>query len=173
MTKSEMEHFTPTKEMIRAAENCFAAIAYTETIRPIVEGYQRKILKEMNAKRSIKWQERLPKEIHEITSPDETYLMNEEDFETYLTRCREEQEKAGLHTDSPEFCPLLVAEDLQRKAAHAVVDAMVPITTITRDMIWNAPNALENLKKVIDLTLRFLAPFCADHVEILKRLKAA
>jgi len=165
--------FRPTAEMIRAAENCFASMAYTETIRPIVEGYQKKILEDMQAPLAKEWQERkLAQDEPIILDIRHTYLMEADDFQTYLTRCREEQARAGLHTDSPDYCPLLVAENLQMEAEHAVIDAMTPVTKLTRDMIFQSSNALENLKKLIDLTLRLLAPFC-DTQGTLKRLHAA
>jgi hypothetical protein len=160
MTHAEMKSFTPTPDMIRAAENCFAAMAFTETIRPIVEGYQRRILADMRPSIAKKWttgDRRMKNET--ILDPERTYLMEDADFQTYLTRTREEQAKAGLHTDSPEFCPLLVAEHLQMQVEHCLIDAMEPVTHITRDMIWKSKNSLENLKKLKDLTLRFMAGF--------------
>jgi hypothetical protein len=159
MIKEQIKSFKPTPEMIRAAETCFAAMALTETIRPIVEGYQRRILAEMQAPFAKEWTDRGMKG-HTILEPEHTYLMENSDFQTYLARCREEQAKAGLHTDSPEYCPLLVAENLQMQAEHALIDAMEPVTHITREMIWERSNALENLKKLLDLTLRFMAKFC-------------
>ena len=36
--------FTPSKELLKAAELVFVTMAHTETIRPIVEGYKQKIL---------------------------------------------------------------------------------------------------------------------------------
>ena len=144
--------------MIRAAENCFAAMAFTETIRPIVTAYQKKILAEMKPPVCAEWRERF-RDYGPVTDPERTYLMEGTDFQTYLARCREEQARAGLHTDSPEYCPLLVAENLQMQAEHCLIDAMEPVTHITRDMIWGSKNSLENLKKLKDLTLRFMAGF--------------
>jgi hypothetical protein len=45
-TTDKQAAFTPTAAMIKAAENVFVAIAFEQTVRPIVEGYQRKILAE-------------------------------------------------------------------------------------------------------------------------------
>lgn len=160
-TVEEMKNWKPTREMIRAAENCFAAMAYTETIRPIVEGYQRRILAEMQAPLAKKWQERGLHTADEIIlNPDHTYLMEEVDFRAYLSRCREEQAKAGLHTDSPEYCPLLVAESLQRDAEHAMIDAMAPASGITFEKVLNSSNCLENIKKLKELNLRLMARYC-------------
>jgi hypothetical protein len=38
--------FQPTAPMIQAAEDLFLAMAFEQSVRPIVEGYQRKILAE-------------------------------------------------------------------------------------------------------------------------------
>jgi hypothetical protein len=165
MTKNEMKSFKPTPDMIRAAENCFAAMAFTELIRPIVEAYQRKVLAELRAPMAKKWTDDSRIKGHTILEPDHTYLMEDADFQTYLTRTREEQAKAGLHTDSPEFCPLLVAEHIQVLAEWALIEAMEPVTHITE--VYG-----KNRDKLLDLTLRFLSPFC-DTESTLKRLKAA
>jgi hypothetical protein len=160
MTHAEMKNFKPTPDMIRAAENCFAAMAMTETIRPIVEGYQKRILEEEKYPYCPKYMSRREKAPADyISDLRHTYMLGEEDAQHYYKRCREEQAKAGLHTDSPEYCPLLVAKHLQMEAEHALIDAMVPVTTITRDMIFQSKNSLENLRKLKDLTLRFMAGF--------------
>ena len=165
MTRDETKNFEPSPEMIRAAENCFAAMAYTKTIRPIVDAYQRRILAEMQAPLAEKWKERGRHTDEIILNPDHTYLMEDADFQTYLARCREEQARAGLHTESPDHCPLLVAQHLQVKAEWVLIEAMEPITHI-------AEVSGDHRKRLLDLTLRFLAPFC-DTAGTLKRLKAA
>jgi hypothetical protein len=155
-----MKTFIPSPEMIRAAENCFAAMAFTETIRPIVEGYQREILEyekyPYNPKMMLR-REKAPADY--ISNLKHTYMLTDEDAKHYYKRCNEERIKAKLHVDSEEYCPLLVAEHLQRDAEHALIDVMFPITHISREMIWNGSNALEHLKKLLDLTLRLMAGF--------------
>ena len=173
MTKDQMRSFKPTPDMIRAAENCFAAMAFTETIRPVVEGYQKAILEAEKYPYSPKMMARREKAPADyISNLQHTYMMSEEDFAHYLKRCREEQAKAGLHTDSPEHCPLLVAEHLQIKAEYALIDAMEPVTHLTRETIWEKANALENSKKLLDLTLRFMAGF-VDSKGTMKRFGTA
>lgn len=160
MTREQMKNFKPSPNMIRAAENCFAAMAFTETIRPIVEGYQKKILEEEKYPYSPKMMARHEKAPADyISDIRHTYMLREEDAKHYYKRCNEERIKAGLHVDNEEYCPLLVAEHLQMDAEHALIDAMEPVTHITRDMVWQASNAIENLKKLLDLTLRFMAGF--------------
>ena len=165
MTKTEMKNFIPTKDMIRAAENCFAAMAFVETIKPVVTAYQRKVLAELQAPFAKEWKERGLHRGEVVLDPAHTYLMEDCDFQAYLSRTREEQAKAGLHTDSPDHCPLLVAEHLQVKAEWAVIEAMEPVTHITE--VYG-----KHRDKLIDLSLRLLAPLCGDHADIMKRLAA-
>lgn len=173
ITREETKNWKPTAEMVRAAENCFAAMAFTETIRPIVGGYQRRILAEMQAPLAEEWKRRnIAGDEPIILDPAHTYLMESNDFQAYLARCREEQAKAGLYTDSPEYCPLLVAENLQMDAEHAMIDVMVPVTGITREKIFGSAHSLKNLKKLIDLSLRLMVQFC-DTKKTMKRFKIA
>lgn len=161
LAHTSMKNFKPSADMIRAAENCFAAMAFTETIRPIVEAYHHKILEEEKYPYSPKMMLRHEKAPADwISNLQHTYMLGEDDAKHYYKRCNEERIKAGLHVDDPAYCPLLVAEHLQMQAEHALIDAMEPVTHITRDMIWEKPNALENLKKLLDLTLRFMAAYC-------------
>lgn len=146
--------------MIRAAETCFAAMALTEMIGPIVTAYQRRILAEEKYPYSPKMMARREKAPADwISDLRHIYMLGDEDAKHYYKRCREEQAKAGLHTDSPEYCPLLVAGHLQMQAEHALIDSMEPVTHITRAMIWEKSNALENNRKFLDLTLRFMSGF--------------
>ena len=173
MTPEEMKSFKPTPDMLRAAENCFAAMAYTETIRPIVEAYQRKILEEEKYPYNPKMMARREKAPADyISNLQHTYMLGDDDAKHYYKRCNEERIKAGLHVDDEAYCPLLVAEHLQMQAEHLLIDSMEPVTHITRDMIWQSKNSLENLKRLKDLTLRFMAKF-VDTEGTLKRLKAA
>ena len=172
-TREEMKNFRPTSAMIRAAENCFAAMALTETIRPIVEGYQHEILEEEKYGYAEKHLDRRGLSGTDyITDPQHSYLMTDADFTHYMKRCNGERIAAGLHVDNEEYCPLLVAEHLQMQAEHAVIDAMAPVTGITRDQIFQTSNAMANLKKLIDLNLRFLSQFC-DTKKTMKRFGIA
>jgi hypothetical protein len=143
--------FIITDEMKRAAKTVFKTMAFTRIIRPIVEGYQQKILDEIK-----------PKDVYKnevITNPKYSYQMNDADFSVYLRRCNEERIKAKLHVENEEFCPLLVAEDLQRQAERAFVETMEPITHLTADKVLCSKNGLENYAKLIDLSLRLVAPY--------------
>ncbi len=148
-----------TDDMKQAAKNVFMAMAFTQTIRPIVEGYQRQILKEMQPQVNEKDAKNYRLGFKIITDPKHTYLMNNTDFQAYLKRCNEERIKAKLKVESEEFCPLLVAEHLQSQAEHAFIEAMEPITHLTPDRVLCSKNGLENYRKLLDISLRLLAPY--------------
>lgn len=150
-----------TNEMKQAAKTVFMAMAFTQTIRPIVEEYQKRIIQEI---KPIVADEFKQIGFTTITESKDSYLMNETDFKTYLTRCNEERIKAKLHVDNVEFCPLLVAEDLQRQADRTFIDVMEPITHLTTDKVLCSNNGLANYKKLIDLSLRLVAPYVQNKI---------
>ena len=143
-----------TPEMKQAAKNVFKAMAFTKIIQPIVEGYQQKIIDELKPQVDPDF-----KEIGftTITKPKDSYLMADTDFQIYLKRCNEERIKAKLHVDNEEFCPLLVAKDLQNQAERAFIEAMEPITHLTPDRVLCA--GLDKYNQLLDLSLRLLAPY--------------
>jgi hypothetical protein len=143
-----------TQDMKQAAKNVFMAMAFTKTIRPIVEGYQQRIIDEIKPEVKAEFQ-RIG--FTTITKPKDSYLMNDTDFHVYLKRCNEERIKSGLRVESDDYCPLLVAEDLQRQAEHAFIESMVPITHLTPEKVLNT--GLDNYEKLLDLSLRLLAPY--------------
>jgi len=147
-----------TDAMKQAAKNVFMAMAYTRTIRPIVEEYQKLVIAEIKPPVAEEWLSRgIASRL--ITDAKDTYLMEDKDFQTYLKRCNEERIKARLHVDNEEFCPLLVAEDLQRRAERVFIEAMIPITHLTPERVLCSENGLANYDKLIDLSLRLLAPY--------------
>jgi hypothetical protein len=127
--------------MKQAAKNVFMAMAYTRTIRPIVEEYQKRVIAEIKPQMDDKWLGRGMTQ-KPITDAKDTYLMKDSDFQTYLKRCNEERIKARLHVDNEEFCPLLVAEDLQRQAERVFIEAMIPITHLTPERVLCSENGL-------------------------------
>lgn len=146
--------FTPSKDMIAAAENVFVAMAYVETIRPIVVGYQTAIL----AKHQFPVAARF-KGVGDapdiILNPEQSYLMDlDTDLPVFIAACRKEQKKAGLKTDTPEQCPLLVAESLLRDAKNLLIETMAPVTGLTVARL-----TYPHYGEYVELTLRLLAPF--------------
>ena len=147
--------FTPSPQMVSTALTVFQAMAFVQTIRPIVKGSQRKILEAYKFKVAKKWIDRgMPDEI--ITDPKHSYLMSDDDFKFYLAECNEARKAANLHVENEEFCPLLTAEYLLTQAELALIMVMEPVTGISHD---DAARNLDRYKKYIDILLRLLGPF--------------
>ena len=146
-----------TPSMVAAAKAVFVAMAFEATIRPIVETYQRKILKELGETVELK---------HTWTLPDSV-------FQKYNARCHQERDAASLKVDNPDFCPLLVAEELTREAERGLINAMEPLTGLTLDKLLCSPDGkgLEHLAEYIGLNLRLLAPYVGNADEILKGVR--
>jgi hypothetical protein len=144
----EKKKFEPTPGMVEAAKTVFIAMAWTETVRPIVEGYQKKHLEILQAKN--RWTGEV------ILNPGESYAMPDSDFLIYNQSCKEERDKAGLFVESDDFCPLLVAENMERQAKRALMETMEDIIGIKVDILTGH---LKEYKQMIELTLKMLAPY--------------
>lgn len=149
-----------TKDMIKAAKKVFKNMAIVKTIRPIVIGYQKKVLKENNFKISKKWCGKRGLDQIKIIDPNKAYLMSNNNHRKYVKLLNIERKKAGLKVKDPSHCPLLVAENNLRSAEHDLIKAMKPLTDIDVHTLICSKDGLENYKKYIDLNLRLLAPFC-------------
>jgi hypothetical protein len=149
--------------MIQAAENLFAAMAFEQTVRPIVEDYQRKILAERIWRCAPEYLERAKRRacdepvVSHVTDIKLAWTMLKADFALYIERCNEERIAAGLAVETEAHCPLLVAEDATRKAKYALCDAMACVTKIPADAAVTLKQADYN--RMVDLSLRLLAPF--------------
>lgn len=155
MNKENMKNFLPSQEMIAATESVFLNMAVVETIRPIVRGYQRKIL----LKHKMKYaKESVQKHFGScyLTDPDHVYLLSDSDFKVYLAECRKEQEKARLKTDNPEHGPLLVAENNLRKAENLLMDSFEPLTGLKSSDI---NMRFDTRTRFLELTLSYMNRF--------------
>lgn len=160
-----MEKFKPTQEMIEAAKAVFMTMAYVETIKPIVKRYEKAILEKHQFHIAKVWTadkpgRKMPDQI--ILNPDQTYLLEDSDFQLYYKETLKARDEAGLKVDNPEHCPLLVAEDLQCQAENALIVAMEPVTHLEPGRLYG-----DNRKKFLDLTLKLLAPFVGNAKEML------
>ncbi|MCA6372179.1 MAG: hypothetical protein IM631_12440 [Cytophagales bacterium] len=169
LTQAEMRA-SITEDMVEAANTFCLAKALVQTVRPVVEGYQKEILAlnrftnkgevariaEGAAKRG-----REPIQIDEavVLDPEYVFLLSDEDFKSFWAQCLERQKAAGLVTKSDEECPLLVAESTERQARRLFVDAMKPITKMDSDMLMASKNGFENFCKAAELSLHLLGGF--------------
>ena len=143
----------PTQDMIAAAKTVFLAKAWTETLRPVVEGYKKAILAKHSWHIAEEW---INKGMADrvIMEPEHAYLLSDQDFAIYLREVNESRVEAGLEVDNEDHCPLLVAEMQEVNATRALLTAMMPITKIDPNDVYG-----EDWNKLTDLTLQLLAPY--------------
>ena len=148
--------FKPTPEMIAAAENVFLAMAIEGTTRPIVEGYRKKVIAE-RVWLSDPATSSDPGVPERVTDPRYAWIMAPDDFAAYCKRCNEERIAAKLSAETDDHCPLRVAENMTRLAKTTLLDTMAGITNISGAAAAGMKTA--DYDKLVDLTLRLLAPF--------------
>jgi len=149
------KQFNPTPEMILAAELVFVCMAAVELIKPIVRGYQAKILAEKQWPINDKYAARFGKEI--ILDPERSYLLGEQNMADYFALCNKARIQAKLHVESEDKCPLCVAEYQLVQAKWALCTTMAPITNISAERI--TAQSMENYNRYIELTLKLLGQF--------------
>ena len=163
--------FTPTPEMISAAKAVFMAMAYTESVREVIEPVQKRLLQENHYKidfntftRTERDYEHMKEEVGEYCRDWKyLYLIFDKDMTDLMNKAHYQYTRVlGFEVEKVGYCPLLCAESLERDAKRLLVDIMQPVTGLTAEDVLCAPHALENYKKLIDLTLRLLSPYCKD-----------
>lgn len=153
MTALDKKNFKPTPDMIAAAKAVFVAMAWVETVKPIVRAYQTDILNRHQWHMAKKWTDRKMKD-RIILDPDQSYLLEDDDFETYHQESIAARRASGLYVVNAEYCPLLIAKRILIQAETALITIMQPVTTIDPDNVYG-----DLRKELIDLTLRWLAPY--------------
>jgi hypothetical protein len=149
-------HDAITPEIIKAGMDVFLAKTLVDTIRPIVEGYHKKVLLEREYYLDDKWLAHDKQ--HRIVDTKEDYLMSDADAKIYFQRLNDERIASGLHVDNPEHCPLLVAEHNVQKAIWKLAELFAPITGIK----WEDIHKLEHYLKYEDLMLGLIATYMKD-----------
>lgn len=148
--------FKPTPKMIAAAETVLLAMTIETVTRQIVEAYQKRILNEGQwmADPAMGTAPGVPER---VTDPKYAWLMTSEDFALYQRRCNEERIAAKLPAETDDHCPLLVAENVTRLSKAALLEEMSCHSKI--DSACAATMKTADYDKLVDITLRLLAPF--------------
>lgn len=161
--KKGLKEFKPSYEVIEAAKCVFMAMAYTGTIRPRIEKMQNELLKVRKFEPCQKWKDRGLIDLPEvITDWKHTYLINDEDSKILYADMDREIKKMGFNVPGPGYCPLLIAEDMERKTKRLLIDLIKPVTGFDTNGILCTKNGLENYRQAVELTLMLLAPYCKD-----------
>ena len=94
-----------------------------------------------------------------ILDPERSYHLADEDFSIYLAECEAERIKNHLEIKKEGNCPLLEAENMERKAKNAFIEAFEPITGISVEL---ATHNMVNYNKLVDLTLSLSLAYCRE-----------
>ena len=157
---STEKKFTPTPDMIEAAEALFFAMAKLSLVEPIVLNYQRLILREgqWRVKRDYV-NKGLQDEV--VQDPEKAFLLEDADLALYHDLCLKAQSLAGLQVMVAGNCPLLEAKSTVVDAQAGLVQQIASITGHSLDQMLMLP--MEKYQHYVDLSLRLLAPFVDPH----------
>lgn len=91
-----------------------------------------------------------------ITDPKHSYLMSDEDFLEYDSKCQAINKAAGYNL--PEgHCPALVAERIQIESERALVDMIAPKFGITADDLLC--QGLDHYQEFVDLAVKMAVSY--------------
>lgn len=167
------KQFKPTESQIQAANVLILAIAYTKTIRPDLEKIQQDVLNKFRYPWDIEKlcgkqdQKRNIEEFEQWTVKHGTfcskwfdiYLISDKDFAHCLTEYHARFTQKGYKVESYGYCPLLVAESLEREARGVLINEFEPVTGLKYDDFFKTIHWKENMDKYVDLTLKLMAPY--------------
>jgi hypothetical protein len=143
-----------TKTLIEAVKTACQAEAYLETVRPIIEGYQKEILEKHQFKiDNERWKDYGFDLEKEILETKDTYKMKDSDFQIYFKECELKHIEHGFVVKEG-CCPLLVAESMLRNAKHEVKIAAKYIHKMSNDDMYRMN--LEQSKKLYDLIIKLV-----------------
>lgn len=154
-----MKNINVSKKLIKKAESVFLAMAYTQMVRPIVEKYQKEIVKETPFFVSDEVVKIDLKYIinKRILSPNEMYLADEESSERYFNLLDKAAADNGFKVKR-RYCPLLIAENLEREAKNELLKEAEYITNIDPNSITK----MDYKKELVELILKL----CANYINI-------
>ena len=160
----KMEQLGITSKMIRAAETLFLAMTLEQTIRPVVEAYEKEIMERLQLRTDPKWAQYGIDRL--VLERKDTFLLGKEDSERFIAETFKARDAAKLEVDHPEACPLLAAINHVVKAENALMETMGehPQMGALKNVHLLS---LEKRKQAIEMTLRLLAPFVRNSKDML------
>jgi hypothetical protein len=168
-----------TPQMAKAAGTYLAALAFEQTLRPIVLGYKKRVLEkyqftndgEIEIIKSSRPDLLAQIQKRVVLDPELSYLLNQSDWDVYYQECEIERIKAGLRVERDGDCPLLVAENLTRIARAAFVDALEPASGCSLDTLLCSESSI--LDQYVDLMLNLLGKLgmLENRDQVLGRIK--
>ena len=122
--KAKLTEQDVTQDVKSSVSAYLLARAYAETMRAAVDKIEREILTECPLTNGLEIEHGQPKE--DITEPKYVYLCTDEDMlKDYYSETNKRLRAANLKPDTmqDDYCPALVAEELQRETERLVIGA--------------------------------------------------
>lgn len=159
----------PSYQLQAAAKAVIMAKAVVETLRPKIKKIQQDLLDAYGIRCSSEWTDKRAG-VEGMLTPENKWLMSDEDAAIYYPELDKEYRKAGFTEIGPGQCPLLVAEDLLRKAERLFMEASIELTAkagMTEDLIekiitCQMKDGLKNRQQYLDLSLSYVVPFLPE-----------
>ena len=169
MENNTQNHFQPTEEQLRNAENLLIAMAHESLVREVVEAYETKILERHQFKIARKWIE-LGINDEVILERKKSFLLEDHDYQTFIAETIIERDAANLKVSRPDNDPLLEAESLRRNAENTLLDSLVKTDPFSKlGSMENVPYDLKG--QILNIALGLLAPYLGNSEAILERLR--
>lgn len=136
MKKSEIKAMV-SPALVKASETLVCAMAWEQTVRPIMENVQRNILKEIGGTDAINQDiaKRYPDGVYvpaDVVEPKDAWLLSQFNFDIYYQSCQRAIERLKFIVPAG-CCPLLCAKSDVIKARWAILRESVNITGIGID----------------------------------------
>lgn len=134
-----------SKELSQSVADYLVAKAWVETIKPVIDKIHQDWLDSNKPKAAQEWGAD-----QVITRPFDTYLMEEEQFLTYLTDTAKAKREAGFEVKDDDICPLGVAEHNVIKAEWRMLKHSECLTGV-KDIHFTS---MDKREEFIDLTVK-------------------
>lgn len=161
----DVASFSPTQEMLDAAEDLMATMGYIAAIKPLVLANQAAVLARYQWHIDPAYVHfGLPDQI--VTDPERAHLLSPDDAVDYLEAVRAAHRKSGLEL-AHDGCPLAEAESALRLSKFYLMSLMQPVTGINGGEL--ACRSVVAFEQAVAVTLGILAP-AVDRTRRLKCL---
>lgn len=157
----------PSRELQAAAKAVLVAKAAVETTRPKIHAIQEDLILALSPKVADDYREGRRAVEDEYVTRENAWMMSDEDAERFYPELDKAYREAGFTEIENGQCPLLIAEDLLRKAERLFMEASIELTAkagFTPEMVETVitcgmSDGLKRRKEYLDLNLRYVVPF--------------
>lgn len=143
LTAGKLQALTNDSANIQAMKALFQAIAFCESLRPIVETKQQEIVSFYKFK--VSEENKRYEDFDEITKPNRMFLASDEDFRIYDAEMQAFyfSDACPIKPSKSGHCPLLEAEHFVRMLKWEIADLFAPTIGLSCDQLtgtlagWN------------------------------------